>query len=150
MSGVRNFMMRDTSHGQFLSASHPLRVRFLWDSDQSRDGPWAIGPKANIRSFKGSAVGALLGDDRSMSALGQKQTFAVHQPMSALPPKADMCGAISDVRYGPKADISARGSRLSWPCFDVSRRDARRLSWGYAFNSTWRNDMERHPRFSMR
>ena len=23
-----------------------------------------------------------------MSALGQKQTFAVHQPMSALPPKA--------------------------------------------------------------
>jgi len=25
-----------------------------------------------------------------MSALGQKQTFAVHQPMSALPPRADM------------------------------------------------------------
>jgi len=25
--------------------------------------------------------------------------------MSALPPKADMCGATSDVRYGPKADI---------------------------------------------
>jgi hypothetical protein len=24
--------------------------------------------------------------------------------MSALPPKADMCGATSDVRYGPKAD----------------------------------------------
>jgi hypothetical protein len=24
---------------------------------------------------------------------------------SALPPKADMCGAIADVRYGPKADI---------------------------------------------
>jgi hypothetical protein len=35
----------------------------------------------------------------------QKQTFAVHQPMSALPPKADMCGATRDVRYGPKADI---------------------------------------------
>src|SRR5262249_6241307 len=29
----------------------------------------------------------------SMSALGQKQTFALHQLMSALPPKADMCGA---------------------------------------------------------
>jgi hypothetical protein len=40
-----------------------------------------------------------------MSALGQKQTFAVHQPMSALPLKADMCGATSDVRFGPKADI---------------------------------------------
>jgi hypothetical protein len=25
-------------------------------------------------------------------------------PMSALPPKADMCGATSDVRFGPKAD----------------------------------------------
>jgi hypothetical protein len=30
--------------------------------------------------------------------LGQKQTFAVHQPMSALPPKADMCGATTHVR----------------------------------------------------
>jgi hypothetical protein len=25
--------------------------------------------------------------------------------MSALPPKADMCGAICNVRFGPKADI---------------------------------------------
>jgi hypothetical protein len=25
--------------------------------------------------------------------------------MSALPPKADMCGATTDVRFGPKADI---------------------------------------------
>src|SRR5690348_1511576 len=45
-----------------------------------------------------------------MSALGQKQTYAVHQPMSALPPiataKADMCGAARDVRFGPIADIS--------------------------------------------
>ena len=29
---------------------------------------------------------------QSMSALGQKQTFALQQVMSALPPKADMCG----------------------------------------------------------
>jgi len=41
-----------------------------------------------------------------MSALGQKQTYALHQPMSALPPKADMCGALADVCFGPKADIS--------------------------------------------
>jgi hypothetical protein len=40
-----------------------------------------------------------------MSALGQKQTYAVHQPMSALPPQADMCGAASDVRFGPEAVI---------------------------------------------
>jgi hypothetical protein len=27
--------------------------------------------------------------------------------MSALPPKADMCGAARDVRFGPKADTAA-------------------------------------------
>src|SRR5262249_1611987 len=39
--------------------------------------------------------------------------------LSALPPKADMCGALADVRFGPKADIrvysitsSARVSRV--------------------------------------
>jgi hypothetical protein len=58
-----------------------------------------------------------------MSALGQKQTYAVQNGMSALPPiatakakfpqtvmsalplKADMCGALAHVRFGPKADI---------------------------------------------
>jgi hypothetical protein len=40
-----------------------------------------------------------------MSALGHKQTFAVQNVMSALPPKADMCGATRDVRFVPIADI---------------------------------------------
>ena len=40
-----------------------------------------------------------------MSALGQKQTFALQKVMSALPPKADMCSALANVRYVPKADI---------------------------------------------
>jgi hypothetical protein len=40
-----------------------------------------------------------------MSAWGQKQTFRSAIAMSALPPKADMCGATTDVRFGPKADI---------------------------------------------
>jgi hypothetical protein len=40
-----------------------------------------------------------------MSALGQKQTFAPLNVMSALPPKADMCGATTDVCYGPIADM---------------------------------------------
>jgi hypothetical protein len=40
-----------------------------------------------------------------MSALGQKQTFAPQKCMSALPPKADMCGATRYVRFGPIADI---------------------------------------------
>src|SRR4029453_16233775 len=41
--------------------------------------------------------------------------------MSALPPKADMCGATRDVRFGPKADsctaansISIRSPRRRW------------------------------------
>jgi hypothetical protein len=41
----------------------------------------------------------------SMSALGQKQTFAPQKVMSALPPIADMCGATRYVRYVPIADI---------------------------------------------
>jgi hypothetical protein len=40
-----------------------------------------------------------------MSALGHKQAVAVQKVMSALLPKADICDAISDVRYGPIADI---------------------------------------------
>ena len=42
-----------------------------------------------------------------MSALGQKRTFAVQNAMSALPPKADMCGATRHVRFVPIADIAA-------------------------------------------
>jgi hypothetical protein len=45
-------------------------------------------------------------DPIGMSALGQKQTFATHKGMSALPPKADMCSAIAYVRLVPIADIS--------------------------------------------
>ena len=40
-----------------------------------------------------------------MSALGQKQTYAAQQVMSALAPKADMCDATRNVRFGPIADI---------------------------------------------
>src|SRR5262249_26459691 len=43
-------------------------------------------------------------DQDSMSALGQKQTFAVQKAMSALPPKANICSAPAHVRFGPKAD----------------------------------------------
>ena len=41
-----------------------------------------------------------------MSALGQKQTFALQNVMSALPPKADMCSAIRHVRFVPIADMT--------------------------------------------
>src|SRR5262245_60689132 len=68
-----------------------------------------------------------------MSALGQKQTFAVQKGMSALPPiatakadmrkwscplyppKADMWGATSDVCFGQKADITFEFNRDNLP-----------------------------------
>jgi hypothetical protein len=40
-----------------------------------------------------------------MSALGHKQTYAVQKGMSGLPPKADICGAVADVRFGSIADF---------------------------------------------
>ena len=48
-----------------------------------------------------------------MSALGHKQTFAVQNVMSVLPPKADSCSAQADVRFVPKADIPKRKSNAS-------------------------------------
>ena len=42
-----------------------------------------------------------------MSALGQKQTFAAQNAMSALPPKADIFGRAWDVCFVPKADIAS-------------------------------------------
>ena len=47
-----------------------------------------------------------------MSALGQKQTYAMHKGMSALPPKADMCGATRDVRFVPKADSCSAAIKI--------------------------------------
>ena len=41
-----------------------------------------------------------------MSALGQKQTCAAQKGMSALPPKADICSALADVRFVLQADIA--------------------------------------------
>src|SRR5262245_17436540 len=39
-----------------------------------------------------------------MCALGQKRTFAPQKLMSALPPKAGMCGALAHVRFTPNSD----------------------------------------------
>ena len=53
-----------------------------------------------------------LGQKQTCSAKGhvrftpQKRTCAAQKVMSALPPKADMCGALADVRFVPIADIS--------------------------------------------
>ena len=46
-----------------------------------------------------------------MSALGQKRTYAPQKAMSALPPKADKCGARGYVCFGPKADSCSAAKR---------------------------------------
>jgi len=51
-----------------------------------------------------------------MSALGQKQTYAAHNCMSALPPKADMCSALAHVCFGPEADIMTYSITSSARC----------------------------------
>ena len=64
-----------------------------------------------------------------MSALGQKQTCAVQKRMSALPPKADMCGATSGCplsaksghRYQPYSIISSARSGESWGTVEAER-----------------------------
>jgi len=43
----------------------------------------------------------------AMSALGHKRTFTHLQPMSALPPKADITEHRRHVCFVPKADIKA-------------------------------------------
>ena len=48
-----------------------------------------------------------------MSGLGQKRTFALQYVMSALPPKADMCGA---------ARMSAMGQKRTWRLILEPRR----------------------------
>ena len=47
-----------------------------------------------------------------MSALGQKQTFALHYVMSALHPKADIRTALAHVCFVPIADFRRQ------PCLD--------------------------------
>jgi hypothetical protein len=49
---------------------------------------------------------------RRMSASGQKRTFRRVQPMSALPPKADISRRELDVRFVPKADIGRKEHQI--------------------------------------
>src|SRR5262245_14093878 len=70
--------------------------------------------------FRCAVVGPKANRFVVMSALGQKQTCAVRNGMSALPPiatakadEADMCGANRHVCFGPKADIAVSYSIIS-------------------------------------
>src|SRR5215470_8724088 len=67
---------------------------------------------------------------RERSSRGRPSEIS-QKAMSALPPKADVCGATRDVRYGPKADILVRLSREQLETrnekIDKSRADMARL-----------------------
>jgi hypothetical protein len=52
---------------------------------------------------------------------GSEADVAVHQPMSALPLKADVCAATRDVRYGPKADMPTLFNYLIGDLLEVHR-----------------------------
>src|SRR5262245_65371196 len=93
---VRNPLHRNSA--DFPLASTPaggsFHILLAKDCSRSRIGAHAV-------QWSSADIATV----HAMSALGQKQTFAPHQPMSALPPKADVCGATRDVRYKPIAGI---------------------------------------------
>ena len=74
-------------------------------------------PPLNLKGTPGAPKGVERGQylkDQNpavrMSALGRKQTFAPQNVMSALAPKADMCGALAHVCFGPIADKCPPGN----------------------------------------
>src|SRR4030095_12843844 len=76
-------------------------------------------PPLNLKGTPGAPKGVERGQylkDQNpavrMSALGRKQTFAPQNVMSALAPKADMCGALAHVCFGPIDGVIGR--RFLW------------------------------------
>ena len=58
----------------------------------------------------------------AVSALGQKQTFALASDMSALPPRADIFRGGLDVRLVPKADMQPKAQRNNDPHGTMQKR----------------------------
>src|SRR5262249_6517569 len=60
-----------------------------------------------LRCFAdGGSFATLNGNSNPYVRFGHKQTYAAQNDMSALPPKADLCSANMNVRFGPKADMA--------------------------------------------
>src|SRR5262249_23770931 len=85
-----------------------------------------FGPKADIAKaycITSSAGATIAGGTASPSALAVLRLIAssnfvgnsTGRSMSALTPKADMCGAVADVCYGPRADIAPFTRSLRLP-----------------------------------
>src|SRR5262249_55867932 len=75
-------------------------------------------PETTLRGKNVNLAGGVLESSwtmGTMSALGQKPTYAVQKSMSALPPKADMCSALAHVCYGPEGDIGVSSVKRKSP-----------------------------------
>jgi hypothetical protein len=66
----------------------------LWIRMTLADDGWGSNISYELLAIIVAIIVALV----AMSALGHERTFAPQKVMSALPPKADMCGAVRDVR----------------------------------------------------
>src|SRR5262245_28634148 len=92
------------------AAAHVIGLR-----SPTVSGPSSLPPRASRLAKEGGLLSRMCAACcRSVSTLGQKQTYAVQKDMSALPPKADMCGALVHVCFGPIADISTRRSSFTY------------------------------------
>ena len=86
-------------NGQWI----PVRSLLCESCVYSCAGAWFHGAACRPQAVHDNAKFYLSSNGHAMSALGQKQTFAVQKSVSALLPKADMCGATRDVRFVPKS-----------------------------------------------
>src|SRR5262245_11832895 len=83
------------------------KIPLIWGRTlptNNRIYPWATSPRTITVSNvdrKGGATSYVRFTPNSDRKSGLPQTV-----MSALPPKADMCSVVADVRYGPIADIA--------------------------------------------
>src|SRR5215471_1460651 len=66
-----------------------------------------------IKKRQGGPLLVTFVTDDAMSALGQKQTCAPQNGMSALLPKADTCGATRDVCFSPIADSCTAANSIA-------------------------------------
>jgi hypothetical protein len=84
-------------------------------------------------SQKETAKAFAAGGGKSFSAVStalqfssaQKSRINLQYAMSALPAKADMCSALADVCFGPKADMACYGCKP--PFFHKSSKDSKHV-----------------------
>ena len=79
---------------------------------------WRVPP--NVRFGSKADICSATADVR-FTLNSDRESGFLQKAMSALPPKADMCGALGHVRFVPIADIcTTRGSTVSGAKFPMS------------------------------